>query len=329
MEEPSKIEKAMRLPKPMRITGQVWPEGSVPVVSIWCITYNQADFIRDAIESFLMQETTFPVEIFVHDDASNDGTAEIVKEYAGRYPQLFWTVFQEQNQYSKGNKSVLWEYLANQRGEFIALCEGDDYWTSPHKLQKQITLLENNAECSLVFHDAYLTGAKVLRPCEESQRMLRSLNQEKFFLRDILRPWFIPTASIVYRRDCIPEVPPWVPQCQSGDIPLQLLCALKGHFLFIKEAMSVYRRYEGGVSAQHTGVNVIASRAYIYESFNLYTNGLYEKELRKAFEMEIRLHTPELYELDRRQPTAWRLYARSIKRRALWLLRLLGIRLPS
>ena len=93
------------LAKPLRITEHNWPEGTVPLVSITCITYNHVNFIRDAIEGFLMQETTFPVEILIHDDASNDGTAEIVREYDARYPQLIKAIYQTENQYSRGKKS--------------------------------------------------------------------------------------------------------------------------------------------------------------------------------------------------------------------------------
>ena len=127
---------AKRLPTPVKITEQSWPEGTVPVVTIRCITYNHAKFIRDAIEGFLMQETTFPVEILIHDDASTDGTADIIREYAAKYPQVFHTVFQTENQYSKGSEA--WARVREHvgglvRGEFIALCEGDDYWTSAEK----------------------------------------------------------------------------------------------------------------------------------------------------------------------------------------------------
>ena len=108
-----------RLEKPVRISEQVWPDGTVPVVSIFCITYNHVNFIRDAIEGFLIQQTSFPVEIFIHDDASTDGTAEIVKKYAEKYPTLFWTVLQKENQWSKGNKRFLFKYLFNKLFFFL------------------------------------------------------------------------------------------------------------------------------------------------------------------------------------------------------------------
>ena len=99
VDQTSKVPQPDRLPHPVRITEQVWPEGTVPVVSIFCITYNHEKFIREAIEGFLMQETTFPVEIFIHDDASSDATAQIVKDYAAKFSQLFKMVLQTENQY--------------------------------------------------------------------------------------------------------------------------------------------------------------------------------------------------------------------------------------
>ena len=125
----SEFPNSPRLPRPLRITEQVWPVGALPVVTIRCITYNHVNFIRDAIDGFLMQETTFPVEIIIHDDASTDGTAEIVKDYADKHPQLFRTILQKENQYSKGNSKPFKDTYSMARGEFIAFCEGDDYWT--------------------------------------------------------------------------------------------------------------------------------------------------------------------------------------------------------
>ena len=142
---------ASRLPAPVRITDQVWPEGTAHVVSICCWTYNQADFIRDAIESFLMQETTFSVEICIHDDASTDGTAEIIREYERNFPKLFRTTMQMENQYSKNRFAFLFEWIAEQGGGYLALCEGDDYWTDSTKLQKQVQFLEDHPEYVITY----------------------------------------------------------------------------------------------------------------------------------------------------------------------------------
>lgn len=231
------------LPQPVRITEQVWPEGTVPVVSVFCITYNHAQFIRDAIDGFLMQETTFPVEIFVHDDASTDDTAEIVKEYAEKYPKLFWTVLQTENQWSKGNKKILFDYLAQQRGEFIALCEGDDYWTSPKKLQKQVEVLESDSSVVGVFHAADMTdenGVFLGRvPSGECKRNLA--------FEDIIAVNDRATCSMLFRHKSPEPDLAWAKGLPMGDWPLQATLAAHGKWIFLPESMGTYRKHRGGV----------------------------------------------------------------------------------
>lgn len=124
-----------------------------PLVSICCITYNHENYIRDAIEGFLMQETDFPFEIIIHDDASTDATADIIREYERKYPDIIKPIYQTENQYSKGEKVTLFTLKAA-RGKYIALCEGDDYWIDPLKLQKQINEMEKRPECYISFHPA-------------------------------------------------------------------------------------------------------------------------------------------------------------------------------
>lgn len=122
-----------------------------PLVSICCITYNHEDFIKDSIEGFLMQRTTFPIEIIIHDDASTDRTAEIIQEYARQHPDLFITILQKENQYSQGIRPFPNFVFPRARGKYIALCEGDDYWIDPLKLQKQVDFLEKHQEYSLIY----------------------------------------------------------------------------------------------------------------------------------------------------------------------------------
>ena len=121
-----------------------------PLVSICCLTYNHVNFIEDALEGFLKQQVNFPFEIIVHDDASNDGTREKVISYAKNFPEIIFPVLQEVNQYSKRKGSILQMFILPEvRGKYIALCEGDDYWTDPLKLQKQADFMEANPEYSL------------------------------------------------------------------------------------------------------------------------------------------------------------------------------------
>jgi glycosyltransferase involved in cell wall biosynthesis len=239
----AEILQTTRLPAPVRITEQVWPKGTVPVVSVFCITYNHVNFIRDAIEGFLMQETTFPVEIFIHDDASTDGTADIVREYAEKYPKLFWTVLQAENQWSKGNVNLYFaKWLQAQRGEFIALCEGDDSWIAKEKLQKQVDILERDANVSLVFHNAWVKH-------EESRRdrfFNAGIDKETFSLGDVIeRGWIATTASVVYRKS-IEIIEDLMKISYGGDIVILVSAAHTGALVFIDKVWSVYNIHEGG-----------------------------------------------------------------------------------
>lgn len=125
----------------------------VPLVSIMCITFNHANFIRETLNGFIIQKTNFPVEIIIHDDASQDGTQDIIKEYEALYPNIIKPIYQSENQYSKKvdfGKEFIFPQI---RGKYIATCEGDDYWTDRLKLQKQVDFLEQNNEYGLVYTD--------------------------------------------------------------------------------------------------------------------------------------------------------------------------------
>lgn len=126
---------------------------TTPLVSVCCITYNHASFIRKCLDGFLMQQTDFPIEILIHDDCSTDGTTEIIKEYAAQYPDLIFPLYEEVNQYQQGKATEIDFYnYRRARGKYIAYCEGDDYWTDPLKLQKQVDFMELHPEYSVCFH---------------------------------------------------------------------------------------------------------------------------------------------------------------------------------
>lgn len=128
-------------------------DGSLPLLSIACITYNQEPYIRQCLDGFIMQKTNFKFEIVIHDDASTDGTADIIKDYIEKYPDLFVPILQKKNRYSEG-KGILVPYVFPKcRGKYIAFCEGDDYWIDPLKLQKQVDYLETHDDCGIVHTD--------------------------------------------------------------------------------------------------------------------------------------------------------------------------------
>lgn len=214
--------------------------GQEVMVSIVCITYNQEPYIAQALDGFLMQETTFPIEIIVHDDASTDKTAEIIREYERKHPDLFVCLLQKENQYTKCPYSVLEVPFTKARGKYIALCEGDDYWIDPHKLQKQVYQLEANEEYSMCFHNAQI----IYDDKSQKDRLFCSnfFDNQIFETSDfILRDWFCPTASMVFKKASLPIYPGWAKRVQSADFTLQLFLSTNGSAVYINETMSVYR----------------------------------------------------------------------------------------
>jgi len=218
---------------------------SNPLVSINCITFNHEKYIALALEGFLMQKTNFPFEIIIHDDASTDNTVNIIKSYADKYPDLFVTIFQDINQYSQGVKPCFENVMPKCRGKYVAHCEGDDYWTDPYKLQKQIDFLEANPEYVFTFHDSEIldqnTGVKRLRI---GNRKI----DEIVDLESVINQNNISTASIVHRnilqRDTMPE---WLFKVSKGDYGLVVLLAEKGLGRLLSGVMSGYRVHDGGV----------------------------------------------------------------------------------
>lgn len=127
-------------------------EYTSPVVSVVCITYNQEDYISSALDGFLKQKTDFPFEVLVHDDASTDRTAQIVKSYERKYPKIVKGVYEKKNQYSQGRDILLDIMLPKISGQYVATCEGDDYWESANKLQRSFDYLSTHPKCSMVSH---------------------------------------------------------------------------------------------------------------------------------------------------------------------------------
>ena len=126
------------------------------LVSVLCTAYNHEEYIRDALESIVSQQTDFPFELLVNDDASTDGTAAIIREYAEKYPDIVRPFYQEKNLYSQDIDIYYAVFFPNARGKYVAFCEGDDYWTDPTKLQRQVDFLEVHPEYSACVHNTLL-----------------------------------------------------------------------------------------------------------------------------------------------------------------------------
>lgn len=210
------------------------------MVSICCITYNQEEYIRDALEGFLSQKTDFAYEVLIHDDASDDGTAEIIEEYAKRYPDLIKPILQKENQYSKGLTNVSGTFnFPRAQGRYIAMCEGDDYWTSQDKLQRQVDFLEAHPDCSLVFHSAKIEvqGRAFTEHKMRPYKRTRRVTPEEI----IDKTCGYPTASLMFRTEMVKNLPDFYVQAPIADIPLQLMAAARGWAYYMDKPMCVYR----------------------------------------------------------------------------------------
>ncbi len=226
------------LDKPIKITEQFWPKNICPLVSVFSWVYNHKEFIVESIESILIQETTFPIEIIIHDDASTDGTAEIIRSYEKKYPNiLFKNILHQENQWSQG-KSVMNPLFEKPQGKYIALTHGDDYWTDPLKLQKQVDFLEANEEYSMSFHDAIYLD---MQTGKKSEFVSKFNSERECKTKDIILAdgEIYPTASLVFRTDML-DLPKWSKH-SSGDYTLFLLLSVKGKIHNFNEFMSTYR----------------------------------------------------------------------------------------
>ena len=224
-----------------------WKYSEPPLVSIRCTTYNHEPYIRDAIEGFLMQETDFPFEVVIHDDASTDGTADIIREYEERYPNLIKPIYQVENQYSKEGKPTTRILNKKMRGEFVAVCEGDDYWTDPGKLQIQIDAMRKYPECDICFHSATMKYQDKSRPDKIFGRPRKESGIIP--LGEVIRGGgeFMPTASIVLKKDILENLPEWYyTTAPIGDLFWQIYGSKRGGALFIDRNMAVYRAMAPG-----------------------------------------------------------------------------------
>ncbi len=236
----------VRLPHPVRISEQERPDGIGPLVSVLCITYNHEKFISQCLNGFLIQETTFPVEIIVHDDASNDRTADIVREYQLRYPQLFRTILQTENQYSQ-KRPIIGIVLPLARGKYFAYCEGDDYWTYSQKLEKQVSILSEMPELAMVSHKC----AVITEDSTEVSAFQRLPVEAPIEYRDrnVLRSVFDhPNTWLVRNQTLSSEFLHLLSSLPMGDDPWNLFFLQNGkRGLSLRDIWSVYRQHPGGV----------------------------------------------------------------------------------
>lgn len=211
-------------------------------VSVLCNVYNHGKYIRDALEGFVMQKTDFLYEVLVHDDASTDNSAEIIREYEEKYPDIIKPIYQTENQYSKRISIYRTQHLPRAKGRYIAVCEGDDFWTDPCKLQKQYDFMEDNPDYSLC---ACGTRWLNIRTGMEENKCHtaddRDVTAEELILGE--KGMVFHYSTFFMKKDVFFKKTDWRPLFPIGDYSLAILAALNGKVRMLSDIMTTYRYY--------------------------------------------------------------------------------------
>lgn len=263
----AEIEK--RINDSYELPNSVSASAAAPLVTVRTYTYQHAPYIRECIEGVLAQKTSFPFEYIIGEDFSDDGTREIVFEYAQRYPEIIRVVTAD---YNVGGKANVRRCINRTRGKYVALCEGDDYWISPLKLQRQVEVMEANPDISFCFHNAFILneqtrGALLYYPTP----LKPTLNFAETLQLST------PTGSLLARADVLATLPAWRDQVIWQDLLFRLWCAHKGKLAYVDEVMSVYRIHTKGLtaSALRSRQTTFANEIFLYEQLDKETNYAY------------------------------------------------------
>ena len=264
------------------------------LVSVLVTTYNHEKYIAQCLDGMVSQKTDFPFEIIVRDDCSTDGTGDIIRAYAEKYPGLVIPFILEFNHFSRGltNESFA-KMFAMARGKYIAICEGDDFWTDPEKLQIQTDWLESHPDCSMCVTashyanpDGTLRTDKVFR----TDTVSRDLTIE-----EILGGWKAATNTVVYRKACLEEdvIIPFLGTCVNEDYARMVYMALKGKVHYIDRLTGAYRVGNPGSFSDDTHKRPEVYKARVVEFANMmdrmdaYTEGKYTELIRKVRDRQL------------------------------------------
>lgn len=238
-----------------------------PMVSILCTTYNHISYIRDALEGFLRQDVPFDYEVIVHDDASTDGTDNIIREYAEKYPEIICSILENTNQMSKGVD--IWAAMfARCRGKYYAVCEGDDFWIDSNKLRIQVEYMEKHPDCMMTVHNALIFN------CETQAFSLYGSLTEEHDLSPaeiiVEKKSGFATASMVFRPEALYPADSFYTAGKIGDWPLRLHVLAQGHKIhYFSRVMSVYRQWSLGSWGSRTYRDFVPALKHIWELIDL------------------------------------------------------------
>lgn len=250
-----------------------------PLVDIALITYNHERYVGQAIESVLAQQTEFAYRLIIGDDCSTDNTPAIIRSYAEKYPNRIKMMLDSEHRGPIHRERVGIKVLDICNAKYVAFLDGDDYWTDPSKLQKQVAFLETHPDFAICYHNArmfYEDGSR------ETANWLPPDHKEVSTLEDLLFDNFIPTPSVVFRRGLLGELPDWFFTLTIADWPIHIMNAQHGKIEYINEVMASYRVHDKGTWSSRNqvdrGLEVIAMLDHI----NVYLGLKYKKQVRAA-----------------------------------------------
>lgn len=244
-------------------------------VSVLMITYNHERYVTQAVESVLMQNAPFDIELVIGEDCSADGTRARVELLTQQHPDRVRLLPSVRN---LGMQPNFIRTFAECRGEYIAILEGDDFWTDVMKLQKQADYLDVHPECAICFHDAVYVSED---GCTELRRAVRPPQAEKSTLVDLLRRNFIPNCTVMFRNRLFPAFPAWYADALLGDWPLHVFNAQHGDIGFLPDVMAAYRVHAGGVYSSQSFTRMMQKGIIVREQVNSYLGYRYDDILRE------------------------------------------------
>lgn len=210
-------------------------------VAIWMVTYNHESYIAQAVESVMMQQTNFDYKLYIGEDCSADGTIEICKKLKEKYPKKIDLFLNAKNLGASQNAQQIYKACTESGAKYIAMLEGDDYWTDPLKLQKQVDFLEANPEFSMCFHNYYTKKEGLLKEAKPSPLEVLSLSDY------IKSKAGIQTLTVLFRNDIKPIIPKELVKSVMGSYFVFIRLAEIGKLKYIDEPMAVYRVHSGGI----------------------------------------------------------------------------------
>lgn len=265
-------------------------------VSILCLAFNHEKYIRDAIEGFLIQKTTFPIEIIINEDCSTDKTAEIIKEYELRYPNVIKVIYHKKNVYSQGININAEYLLPLASGKYVALCDGDDYWTDPYKLQKQYEAMENNLSCQMCLHKVRESSslkekinnlpipANELKTGKYSSKQFLGFVGEGNFFNEVC--YFFRKDAYLFYQNHYPKFAQAFMKNKSDDVPMILYFGQLGDVYYLNEEMAVYRKFVSGSWSEENKntskikyIQFCENSINAYKEFDKFTKERYKSEL--------------------------------------------------